>query len=93
MVYGTFFLPSENVLAHSIPLRFSYRSWDRVPFACVQELREAIGKFRESAGEVAKDGEGGGKHRRFAIAVADTFGEGGPVSGKRPPFASVTSSY
>lgn len=70
-------------------LRFSYRSWDKVPFACVQELREAIGKFRESAGEVAKDGEWGGKRRKFTIAVADTFGEGGPVSGKQFGWATL----
>lgn len=45
----------------------------------MQEVRDAIGQFRASAGEASKDGKWGGEKERFSIAVADTFGEGGPV--------------
>lgn len=51
--------------------------------ACVQEVRDAVTLFREAgsdasatAGGEAKDGR---QRKRFTIAVADTFGEGGPV--------------
>lgn len=45
----------------------------------MQELRDAIEQFRASGGAVAGDGKWGGEERKFTIAVADTFGEGGPV--------------
>lgn len=59
--------------------RFSYRSWGGGYLGCVQEVRDAVVQFRESAGGASKDGKWGGENDRFSIAVADTFGEGGPV--------------
>ncbi|CAM9556081.1 unnamed protein product [Ascophyllum nodosum] len=62
--------------------RFSYRSWDKTPLACVQELREAIKKFRESVGEATEGGKSGSERRKFTVAVADTFGEGNSAMGE-----------
>ncbi|CAN0260308.1 unnamed protein product, partial [Ectocarpus fasciculatus] len=66
--------------------RFSYRSWGGGYLACVQEVRDAVTLFREAgsdasatAGGEAKDGR---QRKRFTIAVADTFGEGGPAVGE-----------
>ncbi|CAM9358686.1 unnamed protein product [Scytosiphon promiscuus] len=73
--------------------RFSYRSWGAGYLACVQEVRDAVTLFRDSGQGTAAaglaDADGGGevedgqKHRKkFSIAVADTFGEGGPGMGE-----------
>lgn len=62
--------------------RFSYRGWQGGQLACVQEVRDAVRRFRDSAGPASEDGAWGGDKRRFSIAVADSFGEGGPV--RRP---------
>ncbi|CAM9481898.1 unnamed protein product, partial [Hapterophycus canaliculatus] len=73
--------------------RFSYRSWGTGYLACVQEVRDAVRTFRGSgqgsavanaadadanadAGGGAEDGQK--PRKKFTIAVADTFGEGGP---------------
>lgn len=45
--------------------------------ACTQELRAAVSKFRESSADETTDSSG---RRRFTLAIADTFGEGLPVS-------------
>eukprot|EP00904_Undaria_pinnatifida_P002385 jgi/Undpi1/12147/HiC_scaffold_5.g01823.m1 len=59
--------------------RFSYRGWQGGQLACVQEVRDAVRRFRDSAGPASEDGAWGGDKRRFSIAVADSFGEGGPA--------------
>lgn len=73
------------------PFRFSYRSWGAGYLANVQEVRDAVTLFRESgqggpaadvgdadAGGAAEEGQK--QRKKFTIAVADTFGEVGPVS-------------
>ncbi|CAB1112927.1 unnamed protein product [Ectocarpus sp. CCAP 1310/34] len=67
--------------------RFSYRSWGGGYLACVQEVRDAVTRFREAGSDAsATAGEGaeadGQQRKRFTIAVADTFGEGGPAVGE-----------
>lgn len=50
------------------------------PWANVQEVRDALAAFR-AAPTSADDSKDGQRPRKFTIAVADTFGEGGPVRG------------
>lgn len=59
--------------------RFNYRGWSSGGLACVQEVRDAVRQFRDSAGVASKAGEWGGERKKFTIAVADSFGEGSPV--------------
>lgn len=71
--------------------RFSYRSWGGGYLACVQEVRDAVNLFRHSGAaaaaaadptellDAAEQEQQQRKARKFTIAVADTFGEGGPV--------------
>jgi len=61
------------------------------PLANVQEVRDALTAFRginidaPASDDESKDKDGQQRPKKFTIAVADTFGEGGPVRSRGRP--------